>query len=185
MQALLSQACKRQPGPGEAVAESALGAGPLLGFGMGQCPSLPRTSRARAELPALSLGVPGGRRCPSGREEMGCDPTGAGLGGWLLGQMSTPQLGCAAPVTQPGSLRWRGEKPGLQRALDHEGALQLPELPKCWWWHPWCLCCCSGLDELLWDGSTALDPFPDPGERQSRGSQARWDCPGGRDLCWD
>lgn len=105
--------------------------------------------------------------------------------GYLMGQLGTLQLGYPAPMTQLCTLHWRGEESGLQCALDHEGALQLPELPRCWWWHPQCLHHWSGQDELLWDGFVAADPLPDPGERQSRGSRARWDCLGSQDLCWD
>lgn len=36
---------------------------------------------------------------------------------------------------------------------------------------------CPGQDEPLWD-SSAVQVTPHPGEGQSRGSRARWDCPG-------
>lgn len=105
MQALLSQACKQQPGPGEAVAGGALGARSAR---LRRCPSLARPGQAGAGLPAPSLGG-------SMRLDAILQHPGVGFGGGCL----VGRAGCRAPAMHQ---RGGGKNLGLQ----HLGQLQLP-----------------------------------------------------------
>lgn len=192
MQALLSQACKRQPSPGEAVAESAPGAGPARfcnGARLVPAKDWLSWGRAACIIPwdawRLELDWWEGMRWGATPQQ-----PGAGFGGWIFDEADGhPVAGLSCSRDTASCIALEGgkkkQKSGLQCALAHECALQLPELPRCWWWHPQCLHSRSGQGEPLWDSSGAADPLPDPGERQTRSSQARWDCPGSRDLCRD
>lgn len=104
MQALLSQACKRQPSPGEAVAESAPGAGPARFCNW----ALPDPAKDRPSRGRAAGIVPGADRW--GGMRWGTT-LAAGFGGWICdGAEGQPAAGLSRSCGAAGCIASEGRK---------------------------------------------------------------------------